>query len=228
MSKKTKIGILGIGAVGGYFGGLLAEKYLNSKNVEIIFIARERSANIIKEKGLKIITPTEERIVFPSLTTSNPKDIGELDLHVFDRLGLRVERHRVLLIEVERTDIVEPVQVVGVNMSQQDRVEPRFFRKIAQRLLPQVGGRTDQDRRAPASERLDQDRSAQPVVLRIAQAFLHLGAMLHADHRHTHAGAAAKHGDEELPGFFRFAFLRGGHRQNATWPPGFLQAAMCR
>lgn len=79
MSKKTKIGILGIGAVGGYFGGLLAEKYLSSKNVEIIFIARERSANIIKEKGLKIITPTEERIVFPSLTTSNPKDIGELD-----------------------------------------------------------------------------------------------------------------------------------------------------
>lgn len=79
MSKKTRIGVLGIGAVGGYFGGLLAEKYLNSNDVEIIFIAREKSAKIIKEKGLKIITPTEEKIVFPHLAASNEKDIGQLD-----------------------------------------------------------------------------------------------------------------------------------------------------
>ncbi len=79
MSQKTRIGILGIGAVGGYFGGQLAEKYSNSTSVEIIFIARERSAKIIGEKGLKIITPTNEKIVFPHIVSNNSKEIGKLD-----------------------------------------------------------------------------------------------------------------------------------------------------
>lgn len=79
MPKKTKIGILGIGAVGGYFGGQLAEKYFDSEEVEIIFIARERSVRIIKDKGLKIITPLKEKIVFPHLISNNPKEIGAVD-----------------------------------------------------------------------------------------------------------------------------------------------------
>src|SRR3989344_4396093 len=79
MPKKTKIAIHGIGAVGGYFGGLLAEKYLNSEEIEIIFIARERSAKVINEKGLKIITPDSEKIIFPHLVTNNPEEIGQID-----------------------------------------------------------------------------------------------------------------------------------------------------
>ena len=77
--QKTRIAILGIGAVGGYFGGLLAERYLNSEEVEIIFIARERIIKIIKDKGLKIITPQEEKIIFPHLVTDNPAEIGQID-----------------------------------------------------------------------------------------------------------------------------------------------------
>lgn len=79
MPKKTKIAILGIGAVGGYFGGLLAEKYFSSDDIEIIFIVREKSAKIIKEKGLKIITPQQEKIVFPNLVSNDPKEIGQID-----------------------------------------------------------------------------------------------------------------------------------------------------
>ncbi len=79
MPKKTKIAILGIGAVGGYFGGLLAEKYLISEDVEIIFIARERTIKIIKDKGLKIITPQEEKIIFPHLVANDPAEIGQID-----------------------------------------------------------------------------------------------------------------------------------------------------
>jgi 2-dehydropantoate 2-reductase len=36
---KMKIAIIGIGAVGSYFGGRLAAHYQNDKNVDIYFIA---------------------------------------------------------------------------------------------------------------------------------------------------------------------------------------------
>jgi 2-dehydropantoate 2-reductase len=36
----TRIGILGLGGVGGYFGGLLAKAYAESDQFEIVFIAR--------------------------------------------------------------------------------------------------------------------------------------------------------------------------------------------
>ena len=35
-----KIAIVGIGGVGGYYGGLLAKQYSDDENVEIVFIAR--------------------------------------------------------------------------------------------------------------------------------------------------------------------------------------------
>jgi len=79
MKGKTRIGILGIGGVGGYFGGLLAQKYFQSKNIDIIFIARPSVEKIIKEKGLKLITPVNESIIFPALVSSDPNEIGELD-----------------------------------------------------------------------------------------------------------------------------------------------------
>ncbi len=77
---KTRIGILGIGGVGGYFGGLLASKYIGSESVEIIFITRPETEKVIKEKGLKLITPETEQIVFPDLVTSNANSIGILDV----------------------------------------------------------------------------------------------------------------------------------------------------
>lgn len=80
MSQKTKIAILGTGAVGGYFGGMLAKKYLNSPEVEVTFIVRPATEKIIKERGLKIITDKTEQIVFPDQVTSNPENAGKIDL----------------------------------------------------------------------------------------------------------------------------------------------------
>ncbi|MFV8369943.1 ketopantoate reductase family protein [Flavobacterium sp. LB2R40] len=76
---KTRIGILGLGGVGGYFGGLLAKAYFDSKAIEIIFIARGETQNAIAQNGLKIISDTNEAIVFPSLVSNNPDEIGNLD-----------------------------------------------------------------------------------------------------------------------------------------------------
>lgn len=75
----TRIGILGLGGVGGYFGGLLAKAYFKSEEVEIIFIARGETQKAIAENGLKIITDTTETIVHPKLVSNNPDEIGVLD-----------------------------------------------------------------------------------------------------------------------------------------------------
>ena len=74
-----RIGILGLGGVGGYFGGLLAKAYFKSDEVEIIFIARGETQKAIAENGLKIINDTTEMIVYPKLVSNNPAEIGELD-----------------------------------------------------------------------------------------------------------------------------------------------------
>nr|WP_315232604.1 2-dehydropantoate 2-reductase [uncultured Flavobacterium sp.] len=76
---KTRIGILGLGGVGGYFGGLLAKAYFGSNAIEIIFIARGETQKAIAQNGLKIIADTKELIVFPSLVSNNPDEIGKLD-----------------------------------------------------------------------------------------------------------------------------------------------------
>jgi 2-dehydropantoate 2-reductase len=79
LPQPINIGILGTGAVGGYFGGLLARKYFNSGEIKIIFITRPHTEKIIKENGLKIILRDEELVVFPSLVSSDPQKINKLD-----------------------------------------------------------------------------------------------------------------------------------------------------
>lgn len=78
--KPFSISVLGIGAVGGYFGGLLAEKYFNSGLAEITFITRPNTEKIIKSKGLKIIFPDGEKVVFPDHVASDPATIKKIDL----------------------------------------------------------------------------------------------------------------------------------------------------
>ena len=76
---QTRIGILGLGGVGGYFGGLLAKAYFKSNEIEIIFIARGETQKVISQSGLKIVTDENESIVFPSIVSNDPKIIGKLD-----------------------------------------------------------------------------------------------------------------------------------------------------
>lgn len=77
--KQTRIGILGMGGVGGYFGGLLAKAYSKSNDIEIIFIARGETQKVIAESGLKITSDEGKMTVFPDLVSDNPEIIGKLD-----------------------------------------------------------------------------------------------------------------------------------------------------
>jgi 2-dehydropantoate 2-reductase len=74
-----RIGILGLGGVGGYFGGLLAKAYYNSTEIEVVFIARGATKEAIAENGLKIINDDSEVIAYPKLVSNDPDEIGVLD-----------------------------------------------------------------------------------------------------------------------------------------------------
>ncbi len=77
---KKRVGILGIGGVGGYFGGLLAMNLQDDPGYEIIFIARGDTKKNIKQRGLKLQSIEDHFIINPALVSDDPQEIGELDL----------------------------------------------------------------------------------------------------------------------------------------------------
>ena len=78
-----KIGIVGMGGVGGYFGGKLAKAFENSSRHEIIFIAHGEHLKAIQEKGLRLFTREGDYIARPIIATNNPLEAGVFDLVIF-------------------------------------------------------------------------------------------------------------------------------------------------
>ncbi len=78
-----RIGIIGIGGVGGYFGGKLAREYGQSGTYEIIFIARGEHLQEIKKNGLRLFTREGDYVVKPTFATDKPKEAGVFDLVFF-------------------------------------------------------------------------------------------------------------------------------------------------
>ncbi len=71
--------ITGIGGVGGYFGGVLAKYFQDSGEVEIVFFARGKHLEEIRENGLKVIKGDTEFIARPSFATDTATEIGQAD-----------------------------------------------------------------------------------------------------------------------------------------------------
>ena len=78
-----RIGVIGIGGVGGYFGGKLAREYENSGEHEIIFIARGEHLKAIKHNGLRLFTTEGNYVARPKIATDQPADAGIFDLVFF-------------------------------------------------------------------------------------------------------------------------------------------------
>jgi len=76
---KKKIVIVGLGGVGGYFGGLLAKYYSNDPEIEIYFVARGNHLKMVQQNGLTVITETGTFVVKPTLATDNVLEIGIAD-----------------------------------------------------------------------------------------------------------------------------------------------------
>lgn len=77
------VGIIGIGGVGGYFGGKLTRLLGQdtNKDLKIYFVARNKHLEEIKKNGLLLSTVEEgETICRPTLATDNIDELPELDL----------------------------------------------------------------------------------------------------------------------------------------------------
>ncbi|MDO9528470.1 MAG: 2-dehydropantoate 2-reductase [Syntrophales bacterium] len=76
-----KIAIVGIGGVGGYFGGKLARQYDSKDDHQIFFVVRGPHLEKIKESGLEVTTQEEGTFVArPAYTTDNPEELGPVDV----------------------------------------------------------------------------------------------------------------------------------------------------
>lgn len=76
MKNKINIVISGLGGVGGYYGGKLAYRYMDDKNIRIYFIARGEHGMQIKENGIKVISVNEEFKVKPYGISDRAEDLG--------------------------------------------------------------------------------------------------------------------------------------------------------
>ena len=69
-----RIAIFGTGAIGGYFGGRLAQAGL-----DVTFIARGKHLQAIKKDGLRVESICGDFSVHPVAATDEPTDVGEVD-----------------------------------------------------------------------------------------------------------------------------------------------------
>ena len=121
MNNKTRIIIAGIGGVGGYFGGLLAKKYRESNEIEIIFIARGEHLQKIRSEGLKVIKGETEFIAFPSLATDDFAEAGLADYIILCTKSYDLEQTTTLLKPCLKDDTIIIPLLNGVNNAERIR-----------------------------------------------------------------------------------------------------------
>lgn len=113
-----RIAIVGIGGVGGYFGGKLAREYENSGDHEIIFIVRGEHLKAIKKNGLQLFTREGNYIARPALAMDNPAQAGIFDLVFFCVKSYSLESSALALkANINKNTIVIPL-LNGVNIAQ--------------------------------------------------------------------------------------------------------------
>ncbi len=75
----SKILIVGIGGVGGYFGGLLARQYRDRGDVEVYFLSRGANLRQIQAEGLKVVDDQREFVAHPERASDDARDFGTVD-----------------------------------------------------------------------------------------------------------------------------------------------------
>lgn len=77
----NKVCVFGVGGVGGYFGGKIADlEKSQSARPEVYFIARGEHLKAIKSLGIRVVTPERTIIGLATLATDNPAEVPPPDL----------------------------------------------------------------------------------------------------------------------------------------------------
>ena len=116
-----RIAIVGVGGVGGYFGGKLAREYAIYGKHEIIFIARGEHLKAIQQNGLQLFTREGDYVAWPNIATDNPAITGLFDLVFFCVKSYSLESSaRSVEGNIHHNTVVIPLQN-GVNSTQRLR-----------------------------------------------------------------------------------------------------------
>ncbi|MCE5210600.1 MAG: 2-dehydropantoate 2-reductase [Deltaproteobacteria bacterium] len=116
-----RIGIIGIGGVGGYFGGKLAREFEKSSEHEIIFIARGEHLKAIQKNGLHLFAKEGDGIAWPNIATDNPAVAGLFDLVFFCTKSYSLENSAREFAACIRKNAVAIPLLNGVNSAQRLR-----------------------------------------------------------------------------------------------------------
>ena len=74
------IAVIGIGGVGGYFGGKLTQLLKDERELKVFFVARGKHLEEIRKNGLVLDTDEGTYTCVPTLATDNIRELPELDL----------------------------------------------------------------------------------------------------------------------------------------------------
>lgn len=76
---KMRIAVVGLGGVGGFYGGLLAHRYRNFEEVEICFVVRGKHLEVVQSEGIRVTSKGETLVGIPDRATNHPEELGILD-----------------------------------------------------------------------------------------------------------------------------------------------------
>jgi 2-dehydropantoate 2-reductase len=101
-----RIAVVGVGGVGGFFGGRLARS-----GVEVIFIARGENLRVLREKGLRIDS-SKGHFTLPNISvTDNPGEVGTVEAVLIAVKSWQVpEAAKLLPLLVDSETMVLPLQ----------------------------------------------------------------------------------------------------------------------
>ena len=110
-----RIGVVGIGGVGGYYGGKLARHFPAGSEHDILFLCRGAHMETIRRNGLRVISREDEFVSCPLLATDSPAEMGSLDVVLFCVKGYDLASTAALLMPAVREDTVLIPLGNGVN-----------------------------------------------------------------------------------------------------------------
>jgi len=82
-----RVAIVGIGGVGGYYGGKLAHRFAGGSEHEILFYARGAHLHAIRHDGLTLLACEGNLVARPAVATDQPAGFGVVDVAVFTVKG---------------------------------------------------------------------------------------------------------------------------------------------